>query len=237
MPTLIPTAATGARSAPAEMTVVDPSRTLAPHEAEDFLAGTGLNGPFVADLLSDMLAHERGGAALYRSIEQRTNNPVLQERYRHFGQETREHVAMLESLISELGGDPGYISPAARATERAGTALLESTFLLGGSIDLLTQELVMLDAVLLAEAKDQANWSCLAGMVEDLPPGEARDALESTVEEVEVQEDEHLTWARDTRCRMISLQATSGPTTSLSMKAEEVVARIKNLFVAGSASP
>jgi hypothetical protein len=29
---------------------------------------------------------------------------------------------------------------------------------------------------------------------------------------------------------MISLQATSGPTSSLSIKTEEVVARIKNLF-------
>jgi ferritin-like metal-binding protein YciE len=230
MATLIPTAATGARSVPQEMTVVDPARTLAPEETAEFLAGTGLNGPFVADLLSDMLAHERCGAQLYRSLQQRTNNPVLQERYRHFGQETVEHVAILEQLITELGGDPAYISPAARATEKAGSGLLESTFLLGGSVDLFTQEQVMLDAVLLAEAKDHANWSCLAAMVEDLPDGDAREALEAAVEEVEVQEDEHLRWAQDTRCRMISLQATSGPTSSLSMKSEEIIARIKNLF-------
>ena len=230
MPTLIPTAATGARSVAQQMTVVDPARALAPEEETEFVAGTGLNGPFVADLLSDMLAHERCGAQLYRSVEQRTNNPVLQERYRHFGEETVEHVAILERLITELGGDPAYISPAARATEKAGTALLESTFLLGGSVDLLTQEQVMLDAVLLAEAKDHANWSCLAGMVEDLPTGDVRTALEAATDEVEVQEDEHLRWAQDTRCRMISLQATSGPTSSLSIKTEEVIARIKNLF-------
>ena len=230
MATLIPTAATGARSVAQQMTVVDPARTLAPEEKTEFVADTGLNGPFVADLLSDMLAHERCGAQLYRAVEQRTNNPVLQERYRHFGEETVEHVAILERLITELGGDPAYISPAARATEKAGTALLESTFLLGGSVDLFTQEQVMLDAVLLAEAKDHANWSCLAGMVEDLPTGDVRTALEAATDEVEVQEDEHLRWAQDTRCRMISLQATSGPTSSLSIKTEEVIARIKNLF-------
>ena len=230
MPTLIPTAATGARSVAQQMTVVDPARTLVPEEETEFVAGTGLNGPFVADLLSDMLAHERCGAHLYRAVEQRTNNPVLQERYRHFGEETVEHVAILERLITELGGDPAYISPAARATEKAGTALLESTFLLGGSVDLFTQEQVMLDAVLLAEAKDHANWSCLAGMVEDLPTGDVRTALEAATDEVEVQEDEHLRWAQDTRCRMISLQATSDPTSSLSIKTEEVIARIKNLF-------
>jgi hypothetical protein len=32
------------------------------------------------------------------------------------------------------------------------------------------------------------------------------------------------------RCRMISLQATSGPTSSLALKAEEMMARIKALF-------
>src|SRR5918994_4952790 len=230
MPTITPTAATGARSVPQEMTVVDPARTLAAEEKAAFLEGTGLNGPFVADLLSDMLAHERCGAHLYRSVQQRTNNPVLEERYRHFGEETVQHVAILEQLITELGGDPAYVSPGARATEKAGTGLLESTFLLGGSVDLLTQEQVMLDAVLLAEAKDHANWSCLAAMVEDLPEGDAREALEAAVEEVEVHEDEHLRWAQDTRCRMISLQATSGPTSSLSMKTEEIIARIRNLF-------
>jgi len=153
MPTLIPTAAAGARSKPEDMTYVDPARTMRPDEDEAFLADTGLNGPFVADLLSDMLAHERCGAQLYRSVADRTNNPVLRERYKHFGDETVEHVESLEGLIAGLGGDPRYISPAARLTEKAGIGLLESTFLLAGSVDLMSQELVMLDAVLLAEAK------------------------------------------------------------------------------------
>ena len=63
MPTLIPTSASGARAVPAGMTRVDPARMLLPTEYESFLAGTGLNGPFV-DLLSDMTAYERGGVAL-----------------------------------------------------------------------------------------------------------------------------------------------------------------------------
>lgn len=124
----------------------------------------------------------------------------------------------------------GYVSPAGRATEKSGIGLLESTFLLAGSVDLMTQELVMLDAVLLAEAKDHANWSCLAAMVEDLPGGDERDALQLAVDDVEVQEDEHLQWARDMRCSMISLQSRSGPTSTLPMKAEEIVSRIKGLF-------
>jgi len=74
------------------MTYVEPARTMTPEENEAFLADAGLNGPFVADLLSDMLAHERCGAQLYRSVSQRTNSPVLRERYDRFGNETVEHV-------------------------------------------------------------------------------------------------------------------------------------------------
>jgi hypothetical protein len=159
MPILTPTATAGARSIPAGMTYVDPAWQRPPDQRDAFLERTGLNSHFVADLLSDMLAHERCGAHLYMSVGQRTNNPVLRQRYEHFGHETIEHVDILERLVSRLGGDLRYVSPAARATHTADSMLLESTFLLEGSVDLMTQELVMLDAVLLAQAKDHANWS------------------------------------------------------------------------------
>ena len=230
MPILTPTAAVGARSMPQAMTYVDPSRSMLPEESESFLADTDLNGSFVADLLSDMLSHERCGAMLYRSVAERTHNPVLQRQYRTFGEETETHVEILEGLIDGLGGDPLYVSPAARATEKSGMGLLESTFLMTGSVDLVTQELVMLDAVLLAEAKDHANWSCLSTLVDELPAGDVRAAFEGAVGQVEPQEDEHLAWAQDMRCRMVSLQAKSSAAQTLGAKAEELMARIKGML-------
>lgn len=228
MPTLTPTFADGARSVPQEMTLPDPVRQFP--ERESFLDGSGLNGPFVADLLSDMLCHERCGVHLYRSVAGRTNNPVLKQRYEHFGNETLEHVEILETLIGRLGGDPMYVSPAARATERADAGLLESTFLLAGSVDLMTQELVMLDAVMLAEAKDHANWSGLSKMVDMLPEGDVRARVREAVARVEPQEDEHLGWAQDMRHKMVAMQASSAAMTSVAAKAEEAVARIKGWF-------
>jgi len=230
MPTLIPTADTGARAMPVGLTHVDPAQVMLPSEKEAFLAGTGLNGPFVADLLSDMTAHERGGAALYRSVAGRTHNPVLKERYTHFGHQTVEHVDVLETLVGRVGGDPGYVSPSARATEKAGLGLVESTFLLGGSVDLMTQELVMLDAVLLAEAKDHANWSGLSELVDVMPEGEVREAVREAVDRVEPEEDEHLGWAQDMRSKLIFAQVRSGAVQSMTAKAEEMVARIQGLF-------
>lgn len=230
MPTLTPTALTGARSHPAEMTYVAPAGQVTQDARESFLDGTGLNGPFVADLLSDMLAHERAGVHLYRSVATRTNNPMLKRQYEHFGDETLEHVDILETLITQLGGDPMYVSPAARATEKAGMALLESTFLLAGSIDLMTQELVMLDAVMLAEAKDHANWSGLSQLMDKFPQGDLRDHVHRAVEQVEPQEDDHLGWAKEARTKMISLQVSSGTLATAGAKAEEMIAHIKDWF-------
>ncbi|MFP3901141.1 MAG: hypothetical protein ACLFXM_09805 [Acidimicrobiia bacterium] len=230
MATLTPTAATGARSTPVEMTYIDPARQIGDGEREGFLEGSGLNGAFVADLLSDMTAHERAGAMLYRSVAQRTHNPVLEERYRHFGDETTEHVDVLEGLIGELGGDPGYVSPAARATEKSGLGLVESTFLLSGSVDLMTQELVMLDAVLLAETKDQANWAALSTLAGELPDGDVRAAFQRAIDQVVPREDEHLAWARDMRARLIRTQAKSGTMAKMGAKAEEMIARIRGLL-------
>jgi len=124
----------------------------------------------------------------------------------------------------------GYVSPAARATEKSGIGLLESTFLLAGSVDLMTQELVMLDAVLLAEAKDHANWSCLSSLVGHMPDGDVRGAFQAAVERVEPQEDDHFGWAQDMRCKMIATQARSGALQGAGQKAEELIAQVKGLF-------
>jgi rubrerythrin len=207
MPTFTPTAATGATSKLAPMTYVDPTRVRSEAELQTFMADAGLNGAFVADTLSAMLAHERSGAQLYRSVAGRTHNPTLERRYTEFGAETEQHVAILEKLVASLGGDPRYVSPAARATEKTGSTLLESTFLLGGSLDVLTQELVMLEAVFLAEAKDHANWYTLSQLGQTLPEGQVAGAVEAAVQQVAPQEDEHLEWASEMRARMVSVQA------------------------------
>jgi hypothetical protein len=86
----------------------------------------------------------------------------------------------------------------------------------------------MLDAVLLAEAKDHANWSCLSKLVEAVPEGEIRDAFREAVETVEPQEDEHFGWATDVRCKLVSAQATSRGLQVAGAKVEELVAHIKS---------
>ena len=64
----------------------------------------------------------------------------------------------------------------------------------------------MLEAVLLAEAKDHSSWSTLAQLVPKLPEG-VRTAFADATQRVEQQEDEHLGWAKEMRSKMISLQS------------------------------
>jgi hypothetical protein len=208
MPTLTVTKDTGATAQPVGALYIPPELQMPDGSAGTTLAESGLNAPFLADLLSACLAHERCGVHLYRSVGGRTGDPARRERYEAFGAQTEDHVRILEDLVVGSGGNPNYISPAARATEKAAAGLVESTYLLGGSIDLTTQELAMLEAVVLAETKDHANWELLAQLAAQMTPGPVRDAFTAASETVLAQEEEHFAWARQTRTDLLFALAT-----------------------------
>jgi len=220
-----PSAERGATTRAMPMTYVPPGREPAtPPDAP------GVNVPFVLDKLSEILTHERCGAHLYRSVAARTNNPMLKARYEEFGRETEDHTTRAAELIAAFGGDPMFVSPPARATEGMDAKLLESTFLLEGSVDLMTAEMVMLTAVFIAESVDHANWATLAATIDALPDGETKDRAAEVVSEVVAEEDEHLEWARTMRQRMTIVQASSSMLAGAGLKAEEALASIKGWF-------
>ena len=230
MTTLTPTYDTGATTKASDVVYVTPARQVTDETLRQQQQDLGLNTAFVADILSAALTHERCGRHLYRSVEGRTNNPMLQRKYREFGQETERHAQILEQLITTMGGDPMYVSPAARAVEGTDTKLLESTFLLSGSLDVMTQEMVMLDAVLIAESVDHANWTALTELATTLPDGPVREAFIEAVTQVGTEENEHLTWARQTKTRMIQLQASSSVMAAAGAKVEELTETVRGWF-------
>ena len=201
--TIVVTSETGGTAQPAEAMYVPPDREVRDAGSTTVLAGAGLDAAFVADLLSACLAHERCGAQLYRSVAGRTADAELRAQYEHFGAETREHVERLEQLIAAADGDPQYVSASARAAEKAGAGLLESTYLLGGSLDPMTAELVMLEAVMLAEAKDHSNWELLAQLASTMADGALRRRMQTVTTDVLAQEEQHYRWAHDTRARLL----------------------------------
>jgi len=207
-PTMLETAATGGRTMPISMTVTEPARVCTAEQLEaQILPGSGLNIPFIAGTLSAFLAHERAGACLYRVAAAHCDNPKLVGKYREFGAETDEHIAIYQQLIADIGGDPHYVSPAARMVEQQGAKLLEAVVMLAGSVDLVTLETSFLEAVVVAEHKCHDNWALLAQLGETLPDPAARDTVRAAVAHVEPQEDEHIRWASDTWTQLATTNA------------------------------
>jgi rubrerythrin len=240
--TIVVTSETGRTAQPRDAVYVPPDRQVHDAGSTTVLAGTGLDAAFVADLLSACLAHERCGVHLYRSVAGRTADAELRAQYEHFGEETREHVERLEQLIAGTDGDPQYVSASARATEKADAGLLESTYLLGGSVNPMTAELVMLEAVMLAEAKDRGNWELLAQLASAMTDGELRRRMQTVSSDVLAQEEEHYTWAHDTRAQLLLTSAGAGSVAKGSppdavppdeLTRDELYARAQELDVSG----
>src|SRR3954462_10694612 len=111
----------------------------------------------VVDKLSEFLMVEQGGLELYRVAAARSKMPKLKAKYEEFGRETAHHREVLVKLITQLGGDPDYVSPTARVVQYKASKLLDSALQVDG---LNEQELEVsdLENLLLAETKDHANW-------------------------------------------------------------------------------
>jgi len=233
-PTFTTTYDTGGSTGPAPEVYANPARLRTPVDVQDLLGGE-LNPPFIVDFLSAALMHEQCGRHLYRSVAGRTHNPMLKSKYEHFGDQTTEHITVLQELITSIGGDPGYVSASARAMEKLDHGALEATFMLDGSLDIMTRELAMLDAVVLAETVDHANWRAIADMGTALSDGPSKDAFAAATGRVCPEEDDHLGWATQKRAQMIHLQATRPVVTGMAASAESALQWIKGLFSSDSA--
>jgi hypothetical protein len=233
MTVITPTKNDGAIGVSAPMTEVPPEQTIDPAAFDMFAPGSGLNGQYLANTLSAFLAHEQCGVHLYRTVAGASDNPVLQGKYRQFLAQTEQHVAVLERLISALGGNPYYVSPTARLVHAMNTGMLQGVVLAAGSAEPLVRELAMLEAVLLAETKDHADWSFLGQLVDHVPDGQVRQALAAAVQDVEPEEDDHVGWARDMWHKMSMLQARSTMTMKVADFTEKAMATLKNTVTGG----
>ena len=228
-PVLIETADTGGRTMPIAMVVCRPERAVTGDMlTEQMKAADGLNVPYIAGTLSAFLAHERAGAALYRVAAAHSENPMLVAKYEEFGRQTVEHIAIYQQLIADLGGDPHYVSPAARMTEQLGAKLLEGPVSLAGSVDLVTLETAFLEAVVIAEHKCHDNWTLLSQLGEALPDENARAAVRDAVATVEPQEDHHVRWATEMYVELARTNAQHPTASGLIGAVERAAHKVKD---------
>jgi rubrerythrin len=206
------------------------------------------------DQLSEFLMVEQTGLELYRAAAGRATDPELKAKYTEFGRETAHHREVLVRLITRLGGDPDHISPTARAAQFKASKLLESTMAVDGMSqqerDLNDLENVLLaetkdhaDWQILRRMAEQAERDGLGavaekagslagagltaatgGPSEQVDTAELADALREAVDAVGDDEDEHLSWARETHADMSLRMGMMGPAPS----AERWQTRITN---------
>jgi hypothetical protein len=162
------------------------------------------------DLLSEILTVEQGGLERHRVAAARCTDAALAQRYAAFGEETARHRELLVRLIGRLGGDPAYVSPTARLAQARAAALVQAALAADG-LSPPELEAADLESVLLAETKDHADWHLLQLLAAQADDPAVRAALEETVPAVEAEEDEHLSWARDTLSERTLRRVLHGP--------------------------
>jgi len=157
---------------------------------------------------------EQGGLELYRVAASRAEIPELQQHYEEFRRQTARHREVLTRLIEQLGGDPNYVSPTARAAQVKAAKLIESALVVDGLAPMEIQA-SDLENVLLAETKDHADWQLLSQLAnQSALDGGVRQAVAAAVQEVEQEEDRHLEWARQTLGQLCLQMVLQGPAPS-----------------------
>jgi hypothetical protein len=204
-----------------------PELVVSDADLTEVAPGTGLNGPFLADLLAAAAAHENDGKNLFQALGHRTANPMLQGKYKQFREESVVAVQTYEQLATRLGAPIRYISPAARMTEAIDGKLLEA-FQLSGSADPLVLELKGVEAVLMAATLCVANVAIFDQIAAGLPDGDAKAAFEELLPPLRDAGERHLEWAASTQASMVTSQAGSRLVQSALGVAETVVGKIKD---------
>lgn len=220
---------TGATVKPGPMIVAEAPRVKTDEQLASVAADSGLNGPFIADLLSSAVTHERMGVNLFRFLKAQTNNPVLGAKYGQLREESERCVDAYEELITALGGDVVYASPPARMTEGMDQHLI-SSFLASGSADALVQELKGVEAVLLGATLCVANTELVARLAQEAKDGPSKQAMLRAVTLLLPAQQEHVRWARETQQTMVVTQAKHPLAQKVGQVAEAVVGKIKDVL-------
>jgi hypothetical protein len=220
---------TGSTIKPGPMLEARPELVVTDADLADVATGTGLNGPFLADLLAAAATHENDGKNLFQALGHMTANPMLQAKYKQFREESVVAVETYEQLATRLGAPIKYICPAARMTEAMDAKLLEA-FQLSGSADPLVLELKGVEAVLMAATLCVANVSLFQHIAAGLPDGEVKAAFDELLPSLADAGERHLEWAATTQRTMVTSQASSKLVQSALGVAENVVGKIKDVF-------
>jgi rubrerythrin len=225
-PINIVTFLTGSTVKPGPMVTAVPDLIVQDDDLASFAAGSGLNSPFVADLLGAAIAHERDGVNLFRMLAATSNNPVLIKKFGDLADEAMQASKVWAELIVGLGGNPNYVSPPGRMTETMDAKIVES-FLGAGSADPLSVEMAGVQATLAAATLCVAFVDALATLAGEAQ-GETADKMRDTAARLTPAAADHVAWAAQQMKKMVTTFGRHGVAQKVGQAAEKMVGKVKD---------
>jgi rubrerythrin len=166
------------------------------------------------ELLYQALETEQGGIQVYETALRCVVNDKLREEWQEYLDQTRNHVRIVEKLLTEMGLDPETETPGRQVVRHIGQSLVKAMEMALGAGKPEAAQLVAAECVVQAETKDHLNWE-LIGQVAQKSKGEEGRALKEAHKEVEEEEDEHLYhttgWTRELWIEALGMPAVLPP--------------------------
>src|SRR5215211_1022672 len=168
----------------------------------------------VRELLYQALETEIGGVQVYTTALRCVENDDLKEEWEEYLEQTKNHVTIMEDVLTKLELDPDEETPGRKVVRTIGEALVESMEMALAEGEPGAAQLVAAEAVVLAETKDHQNWH-LIGEVSKKTKGETANILKEACDKVEHEEDEHYYhtkgWARELWMESLGMKAVLPP--------------------------
>jgi hypothetical protein len=173
-----------------------------------------MNNEHVTTLLYEALETELGGVEVYKTALRCALNEQLKEEWLEYLEQTRNHVRIVEKLLSEMGLDPQAETPGRKVVRHIGQSLVKAMEMALGTGKPDAAQLVAAECVVHAETKDHLNWE-LIGQVAQKLKGTEGQAFKEAHKEVEEEEDEHLYhttgWTRELWIEALGMPAVLPP--------------------------
>ena len=168
----------------------------------------------VGELLYQALETEIGGVEIYTTALRCVENEDLKEEWKEYLEQTRNHVTVVEDVLTKLELDPNEETPGREVVRHIGESLVEAMEMALAEGEPGQAQLVAAEAVVFAETKDHQNWH-LIGEVAKNTKGEVAKVLKEAYDEVEHEEDEHYYhtkgWARELWIESLGMKAVLPP--------------------------
>ena len=168
----------------------------------------------VRELLYQALETELGGVQVYTTALRCAENEDLKEEWEEYLEQTKNHVTIMEDVLTKLDLDLNEETPGRKVVRTIGEALVDTMEMALAEGKPGSAQLVACEAVVLAETKDHQNWH-LIGEVAKKVKGEVAKILKAAHEQVEDEEDEHLYhtkgWCRELWIESLGMKAVLPP--------------------------